>query len=72
MAAAHDVRVATITVSDTRTDADDEGGKKLRALLAAAGFALGGHIIVRDEPEEVRRAIESAAADGADAIVTTG
>ena len=72
MAAAHDVRVATITVSDTRTDADDEGGKKLRDLLAAAGFALGGHTIVRDEPAEVRRAIESSAADGADAIITTG
>jgi molybdenum cofactor biosynthesis protein B len=72
MAAAHDVRVATITVSDTRTEADDEGGRRLRDLLGQAGFSLAGHTIVRDEPDEVRRAIERSAEDGADAIVTTG
>jgi len=68
----HDVRVATITVSDTRTEADDEGGRKLRDLLAGAGFTLAPHTIVKDEPDELRRAIERSADDGADAIVTTG
>jgi molybdopterin adenylyltransferase len=72
MAAAHDVRVATITISDTRTEADDEGGRRLRELLAEAGFALADHTIVRDEPDDVRRAIERSAEGGADAIVTTG
>ncbi len=64
-------RVATVTISDTRTDADDEGGRRLRELLSAAGFTLGPHAIVRDDPSEIRRAIE-AGADGMDAIVTTG
>jgi len=40
------IRVATITASDTRTPADDEGGRLLRELLAAAGFATLEHAIV--------------------------
>ena len=31
-------RIATITFSDTRTEADDEGGALLRQLLEEAGF----------------------------------
>jgi molybdopterin adenylyltransferase len=64
--------VATITVSDTRTEADDEGGRRLRELLASAGIVLAAHAIVRDEPEELRRALERCVDEGAGAIVTTG
>jgi molybdenum cofactor biosynthesis protein B len=66
------IRVATITVSDTRTEADDEGGRKLRELFASEGFALAEHAIVRDEPEEIRRAIERFAREDVDVVVTTG
>ena len=68
----HDLRVATITVSDTRTEADDAGGRKLRELLVDAGFSLAAHAIVKDEPEEIRRALERAHDDASDVIVTTG
>jgi len=64
-----EIRVATITVSDTRTEADDEGGRKLRELLEAAGFVLAPHTIVKDDPDELRRAIERCAIDTTDAIV---
>jgi molybdenum cofactor biosynthesis protein B len=65
--------VATITVSDTRTELDDEGGRQLRELFFAAGFALAPHAIVKDEPDLVRAAMERCAADdAADVIVTTG
>jgi molybdenum cofactor biosynthesis protein B len=66
------IRVATLTVSDTRTEADDEGGQKLRELFAREGFALAEHAIVRDEPNEIRRAIERWAREDADVVVTTG
>ena len=67
------VRVATLTVSDTRTEHDDEGGRRLRELLAEAGFELAAHAIVRDEPSLVQGAIERACAtDGVDAVVSTG
>jgi molybdenum cofactor biosynthesis protein B len=67
-----ELRVATITVSDTRTEADDEGGRKLRELLLASGFSLAPHAIVKDEPDEIRRALERCSDEPTDVIVTTG
>jgi molybdenum cofactor biosynthesis protein B len=67
------VRVAVITVSDTRTAANDEGGVRLRELLAKASFEVSHVAIVRDEPDELRAVIgEVCDRDLADAIVTTG
>ncbi|HEX6274947.1 MAG TPA: molybdenum cofactor biosynthesis protein B [Polyangiaceae bacterium] len=68
-----DVRVLTVTVSDTRTDADDEGGARLRTLLADAGFTLVPHRITPDDPERLR-AIVKEVGDGdlADVVITTG
>jgi molybdenum cofactor biosynthesis protein B len=67
------VRVLTVTVSDTRTSANDEGGALLRRLLEEAGFSLAPHRITTDEPERLRELIaETHEADLADAIITTG
>ncbi|HEY8039989.1 MAG TPA: MogA/MoaB family molybdenum cofactor biosynthesis protein [Polyangiaceae bacterium] len=67
------LRVAAITVSDTRTPADDEGGARLCERLEAAGFAVTARVIVRDEPDQLRAAIARVCdEDLADAIVTTG
>jgi molybdopterin adenylyltransferase len=67
------VRVATVTVSDTRTADSDEGGARLRERLEAAGLVVGPHAIVRDDPDEIR-AVIARICDGdlADVIVTTG
>lgn len=69
--AAANVRVVTITVSDTRTADTDSSGRALVHELGA--FHCVRHVIVRDEAElvraEVRRAIEQ---DRADAVVLTG
>jgi molybdenum cofactor biosynthesis protein B len=68
-----EVRAATVTVSDTRTAADDEGGARLRERLQAAGLALGPHAIVRDDPEAIRAVIARVCdEDLAEVIVTTG
>lgn len=66
------LRIATITVSDTRTEANDEGGRKLRELVAAAGFVLGPQAIVKDEPDLIRQAMEQCAAEAVDVILLTG
>jgi molybdenum cofactor biosynthesis protein B len=64
-------RVITVTVSDTRTAADDASGKALMEELA--GFALVRHEIVPDEPERITAIVTRAVADGeADAVVFTG
>jgi len=67
------VRVAAVTVSDSRTPATDSGGERLREHLTAAGFEVSFSAIVKDEPDELRAMIATIC-DGnlADAIVTTG
>jgi len=66
-------RIATFTLSDTRTPEDDVGGKLLGERLIAAGFVVVSHVILREEPDTLREAIAFACdADVADAIVLTG
>ncbi len=66
------VRVFVVTASDTRSEADDESGAFLRAAALAAGHALVGYRIVRDEPDEVRGALHDAADAGAEIVLVNG
>lgn len=67
------IRVAAITVSDTRTEADDDGGRCLRDRLEAAGLVVALRAILRDEPDQLRALIARVCdEDLADAIITTG
>ena len=67
------VRCFVITVSDTRTDATDTSGRVIAALLEAAGHAVAGRSIVKDEPELVRGTIERQLANpDVQVIITTG
>jgi molybdenum cofactor biosynthesis protein B len=68
-----EVRCFVLTVSDTRTEATDTGGRAVAELLASAGHKVVGRAIVRDDAAAVRSAVEGqiASAD-VDAIVTTG
>lgn len=65
------VRVLTVTVSDTRTEADDTSGRALREELAA--FDVVRHVIVPDDPERIVALVRDVAARSeADAVVLTG
>jgi molybdenum cofactor biosynthesis protein B len=71
--ARRDVRILTVTVSDTRTRTSDESGPRLRALLEAAGYTLAEHRIVEDEPPLIAAVVRAVASeDLADVLVTTG
>jgi molybdenum cofactor biosynthesis protein B len=64
-------RVITVTVSDTRTSADDASGRALAEELGA--FTLVRHEIIPDEPERIASLVRAVSAAGeADAIVLTG
>jgi len=65
------VRIALVTISDSRTPDTDTAGQAGKALIAAAGHALGDYRIVRDEPEEVRALVQSLVRDH-DVVVTCG
>jgi molybdenum cofactor biosynthesis protein B len=62
-----------ITVSDTRTEATDTGGRAIAELLSAAGHDVVGHTIVQDDAELLRDTIGRQLANPAvQAIITTG
>jgi molybdopterin adenylyltransferase len=52
------VPIAIVTVSDTRTPETDSSGKLIRKLVEEGGHHITGYRIVRDEPDEVRAALE--------------
>ncbi len=67
------VRVAVLTVSDTRTEENDTSGRLLADRVAGAGHHLAGKAIVRDEVEAIRARVKAWTTSGdVDAIVTTG
>ena len=65
------MRCFVLTISDTRTEANDASGGAIVELLTGAGHQVAGRRIVRDDPAAVREAVQSAV-NTADAIITTG
>jgi molybdenum cofactor biosynthesis protein B len=67
------VSIATITFSDSRTEADDEGGALLGVLLREAGHVVVAHAIVREDRDAIVAGIDAALArHDVDAIITSG
>jgi molybdenum cofactor biosynthesis protein B len=66
------VRVAVLTVSDTRTEATDTSGGAIRDLLAAAGHQVTAAAIVRDDPAAVTAFVTTQLAGDAQVVITTG
>jgi molybdenum cofactor biosynthesis protein B len=62
-----------VTVSDTRTLADDSGGALLVELLEGAGHRVVDRCLVRDEVDAIRAAIDAAVMrDDIHAVLLTG
>ena len=69
----HPLRIAVLTVSDSRTMETDTSGRLLVERLQAAGHALADRAIVADEVPAIRSQVEKWVADPAiDIILTTG
>jgi molybdenum cofactor biosynthesis protein B len=67
------LNIAIMTVSDTRTDADDKSGDTLVKLLTEAGHTLAEKRIVPDDIYQIRAAASRWIADNdINAIITTG
>lgn len=67
------VRIAVLTVSDTRDLASDTSGDILVQRLTGAGHALAGRALVRDDVEAIRGAVLAwVEAGAADVVLTTG
>ncbi len=67
------VGIAVLTVSDTRTAADDRSGDILAARIEAAGHRLAARAIVPDDKAAIRATVEAWTLDKAiDVVITTG
>ena len=67
------VSIAVLTVSDTRTEADDTSGKALTERIAAAGHRVAACAIERDEAACIEARLRAWIADPAvDVVITTG
>lgn len=66
------VRIAVLTVSDTRDQSNDTSGDLLAGRVAGAGHELVGRAIVRDDVDAIRRQVLAWVDQGAEAIVSTG
>ncbi|WP_417515904.1 molybdenum cofactor biosynthesis protein B [Minwuia sp.] len=67
------VRIAVLTVSDTRTEADDRSGDVLVQRLTDAGHELARREIVRDDRAAIADKLRDwIADDGIEVVITTG
>ena len=67
------VRVAVLTVSDTRDERSDTSGDVLAERITGAGHSLAGRAIVRDVVADIRAQVRAWCASGTvDAVITTG
>jgi len=69
----HPVNIALLTVSDTRTEADDKSGDILAELVAEAGHKIAARTIVTDEQKQIVAQLKDWITDpGVDVVIATG
>jgi molybdenum cofactor biosynthesis protein B len=67
------VNIAVLTVSDTRTEADDKSGQTLVERIVEAGHRVAARAIVRDERGAITARLREWIADpGIDVVISTG
>jgi molybdenum cofactor biosynthesis protein B len=67
------LRIAVLTVSDTRSLEDDKSGSTLAERIAKAGHAVAARAIVTDDVDKIRTQVKAWIADpGVDVIISTG
>src|SRR5215510_14724048 len=67
------LKIAVLTISDTRDLADDKSGATLVERIAKAGQAVGERAIVTDDVEQIRARVKAWIADHViDVVITTG
>lgn len=66
------VRVAVLTVSDSRTPLTDDSGKDIEALAKKAGHEVSERQVVADDVDKIRKAFESLLAARPDVVLVNG
>jgi molybdenum cofactor biosynthesis protein B len=71
--APENVSCAVVTISDSRTEADDESGRFIRERLTEGGHRVVDHAIIKNDADAVRGHVRALAArDDVQVIITSG
>ena len=69
----HPLKIAVLTISDTRDEDTDKSGPLLASRLTAHGHVLAGQALVKDEVDQIRAQIMTWVDDPeVDVVITTG
>ncbi len=66
------VRIAVLTVSDTRDESNDTSGDILAGRVGSAGHAAAGRAIVHDDVDAIRAQVNAWIDQGVEVVITTG
>ena len=67
------LRLAVLTISDTRTPKTDKSGPLLVQMIEEAGHIVTDRMVAPDDWKSIRKAVKRwAKADGVDVVITTG
>ena len=67
------VRIAVLTVSDTRDEKSDKSGALLASMIEQAGHQVAGRAIVLDDQKDIRKQVKKWIKDPeVDVVITTG
>ncbi len=67
------VRIAILTMSDTRTLAEDHSGNALADMISEAGHVVADRVLVKDDVATIRNKVKSWIGESAvDVVITTG
>ena len=66
------LRIAVLTLSDTRTEAEDRSGAILKDELLAAGHQIVAYRLIREDPEGIEETLRAFLALDVDAVITNG
>lgn len=66
------IRLAVVTVSDTRTAATDKNGPWLQSQIEAAGHRLVDYLITKDDPAQIGAVLEALLSTDAQILLFNG
>ena len=66
------LKLAILTLSDTRSEAEDRSGQTLKTLLGDAGHEIRLYRVIREDPELIEKTLSAWLTEDLDAIITNG
>ncbi len=66
------ISISLVTVSDSRTEADDVNGQYLKKVIEESGNKVSAYHLIKDEPSQVEAVLKSEAAKESEIILFNG